>query len=135
MHIRLALTIATAALALATVSTAGVSAQTTMAPAAPGTLALDTRALRAQRTSTGYTLTGQAQVNNACQAARFDRSLGNMFPPQFDLTQFRRPGTQNLMCGPRLTWVTITPQIVTSAAPPRYVIVRTKQGMARVPVL
>jgi len=105
-----------------------------MAPASPGTLALDTRALRAQRTSTGYTLTGQAQVNNACQAARFDRFLGNIFPPQFNLTQFRRNGTQNLMCGPRPTWVTVSPQMVTSAATPRYVTVRTKQGVTHVPI-
>lgn len=135
MQIRCALTTAIAALALATVSAAGVSGQTTTAPAPPGTLALDTRALRAQRTSTGYTLTGQAQVNDACQAARFDRFLGNIFPPQFDLTEFRRHGTENLMCMQRLTWVTVRPQIVTSAAPPRYVTVRTKRGMARVPVL
>jgi hypothetical protein len=89
----------------------------------------------ARRTKTGYTLTGQALVNDACQAARFDRFLGDVFPPQFDLTQFRRPGTQGMFCIQRLTWVTPTPKVVTSAAPPRYVNLRTKKGFTRVPVL
>ncbi len=104
-----------------------------MRPPAPG-LALDARALRARRTRTGYTLTGQALVRDACTAARFDRFLGNIFPPQFNLDQFRRPGTLGLLCIPRLTWVTAAPQSVVSAAPPRWVTVRTQKGFQRVPV-
>jgi hypothetical protein len=120
---------------------AGVSAQTTPAPAASmlqpvpaGSLALDARYLRARRTPTGYTLTGQALVQDACQAARFGRFLGNVFPPQFDVHQFRRPGTMDLLCALRLTWVTAQPGVVGSAAPPRYVTVRTRKGSVRVPV-
>jgi hypothetical protein len=120
---------------------AGVSAQTTPAPAAStlqpvpaGSLALDARYVRAHRTPTGYTLTGQALVNDACQAARFDQVLGNIFPPQFDVHQFRRPGTVGLFCVMRLTWVTVQPGVVGSAAPPRYVTVRTRKGSVRVPV-
>ena len=97
-------------------------------------LALDARGLRARRTATGYTLTGQALVRDACTAARFDRLLGNIFPPQFNLNQFRRPGTLGLLCIQRLTWVNATPKSVVSAAPPRYVSVRTQKGVTRVPV-
>ncbi len=105
-----------------------------MMPSPAGTLALDARYLRAHRTRTGYTLTGQALVKDACQAARFDRFLGNIFPPQFDLNQFRRTGTMNLLCIQRLTWVTAAPRAVTSSAPPRFVTVRTAKGSVRVPV-
>lgn len=99
-----------------------------------GTLALDARAVRARKTSTGYTLSGQALVKDACQAARFDQFLGNIFPPQFNLTQFRRPGTMGVLCVMRLMWVTAQPRKVVSAAPPRYVTVCTKKGCVRVPV-
>jgi len=98
-------------------------------------LALDARYLRARRTAGGYTLTGQALVNDACQAARFDRFLGNVVPLQFNMNQFRRPGTMGLLCIQRLTWVTAQSRSVTSLAPPRYVTVRTKKGLIRVPVL
>ena len=136
------------------------SAQTTMAPtpapvvgptAAPsplpaehpatmpmpgeGPLALDTRSLRGTRTLNGYRLTGQALVKDACTAARFTRFLGNIFPPFFNVVQNRRAGTQGLLCIQRLTWVTIQPLGVTSAAPPRWVTVHTQKGSARVPVL
>jgi len=104
-----------------------------MRPPAVG-LALDARALRARRTGSGYTLTGQALVRDACTAARFDRFLGNIFPPQFNLDQFRRPGTLGLLCIQRLTWVTAAPQSVVSAAPPHWVTVRTQKGFQRVPV-
>ena len=97
-------------------------------------LALDARSLRARRTTGGYTLTGQALVRDACTAARFDRVLGNIFPPQFNLSQFRRPGTLGLLCIQRLTWVNAIPKNVVSAAPPRYVSVRTQKGVTRVPV-
>jgi hypothetical protein len=121
---------------------AGVWAQTTPAPGGAilqpvtaAALALDARYLRARRTATGYTLTGQALVSDACQAARFDRFLGTIFPPLYNLDQFRRPGTMGLLCVMRLTWVTTPPKVVTSAAPPRYVTVHTRKGSVRVPVL
>jgi hypothetical protein len=102
---------------------------------AGGQLALDARSLGGTRTRTGYRLTGQAEVNDACMAARFTRLLGNVFPPFFNVVQYRRPGTMGLLCIQRLTWVTIQPLNVTSAAPPRYVSVRTQRGTARVPIL
>ena len=127
-------------------SAAAGSAQTTMAPtpgpviaptAAPptGPLALGARSLRGARTSAGFRLTGQALVKDACSAARFAQFLGNIFPPQFDVRQFRRPGTLGLLCAPHPTWVTIQPINVNSAAPPRYVSVRTTKGITRVPIL
>jgi hypothetical protein len=97
-------------------------------------LAHDARALRGKRTATGYTLTGQALVNDACQAARFDPSLLTIFPPQFNLVQFRRPGTMGLLCAMRLTWVTATPRAVTSQHPPAYITVRTQARTYRVPI-
>ena len=140
---RFAAALASAAILVATTGSV-VVAQTTPAPtvapvvgptAAPaGQLALDARSLRARRTPTGYTLTGQALVKDACQAARFDQFLGNIFPPLFNLNQFRRPGTMGMMCIQRLTWVTAQPKAVTSAAPPRYVTVHTQKASVRVPV-
>ncbi len=106
----------------------------TMVPMPRGTVAIDARSLRARRRAGGYTLTGQALVKDACQAARFTQFLGNIFPPQFDVVQYRRPGTPGLLCMQRLTWVTTQPLNVTSAAPPRYVTVRTQKGFTRVPV-
>jgi hypothetical protein len=143
---------AAAAVLIAAAGAVGVSAQTAtyapmsttlpatkpggaMAPLPAASLALDARYLLGRRTATGYTLTGQALVKDACTAARFDQFLGNIFPPQFNLNQFRRPGTQGLLCIQRLTWVTATPKSVVSAAPPRYVTVRTKKGFTRVPIL
>ena len=140
---RYAAALASAAI-LAAVTASGVAAQTTTAPTiAPavsptvvpaGRLALDARSLRAHRTPAGYTLTGQALVNDACQAARFDQFLGNIFPPLFNVNQFRRPGTMGLLCIQRLTWVTVQSKAVTSAAPPRYVTVHTQKASVRVPV-
>ena len=112
----------------------GPGAMRTM-PLPPGTPALDARFLRAARASAGYRLTGQALVKDACTAARFTQFLGNIFPPQFDLVQYRRPGTMGLLCIQRLTWVTAQPLNVISAAPPRYVTVRTKKGVTRVPIM
>ena len=103
-------------------------------PGVLGTLALDARSLRARRTRTGYTLTGQALVNDACQAARFDPSLLTIFPPQFNLVQFRRPGSMGMMCVMRLIWVTAQPRMVTSTKPPGYITVRTRKGATRVPI-
>ena len=100
-----------------------------------GPLALDARYLRGTRTAAGYRLTGQALVKDACTAARLSQFLGNVFPPQFNVVQYRRPGTLGLLCVMRLTWVAAQPQSVTSAAPPRYVTVRTQKGFTRVPIL
>jgi hypothetical protein len=66
--------------------------------------------------------------------ARFTRFVGNIFPLFFNVVQFRREGTMGMLCIQRLTWVTIRPLDVTSAAPLRYVTVRTKKGPARVPI-
>jgi hypothetical protein len=106
----------------------------TMIPMPAGTLALDARYVRARRSAGGYVLSGQALVKDACQSARFTRVLGNIFPPQFDVVQYRRPGTLGLLCIQRLTWVTAQPLNVTSAAPPRYVSVHSRKGFTRVPV-
>ncbi|HTD32651.1 MAG TPA: hypothetical protein VK665_03240 [Candidatus Elarobacter sp.] len=97
-------------------------------------LALDARYLRGTRTATGYRLTGQAEVRDACTAAKFQRLLGDIFPPFFNVVQYRRPGTLGLLCIQRLTWVTIAPLNVTSAAPPRWVSVHTAKGTTRVPI-
>jgi len=103
-------------------------------PGAPLALALDARALRGTRTASGYRLSGQALVKDACTAARFAQVLGNIFPPLFDLMQFRRLGTMGMFCIRRLTWVTAQPLNVSSAAPPRYVTVGTQKGTTRVPI-
>ena len=103
-------------------------------PQPPMAFALDARSLRGARTAGGYRLSGQALVKDACTAARFTPFLGTIFPPQFDVVQYRRPGTMGMMCMQRLTWVTAVPLLVTSAAPPRYVTVRTQKGTTRVPL-
>jgi hypothetical protein len=113
----------------------GSAAPATAIRPATGPLALDARKLHGMRTRTGYRLTGQALVKDACTAARFARFLGNIFPPQYDAVQYRRPGTQGLLCALRATWVIVVPLDVTSAAPPRYVTVRTQKGSTRVPLL
>ncbi len=104
-------------------------------PGVLGALALDARYLRARRTSTGYTLSGQALVNDACQAARFDPSLLTIYPPQYNLTQFRDPRKKNMMCVQRLIWVTAVPRRVSSTKPPPYITVRTNKGAKRVNIL
>jgi hypothetical protein len=103
-------------------------------PAVLGTLALDARSLRARRTRSGYTLTGQALVNDPCQAARFDPSLLTIYPPQYNLDQFRKPGSMGKLCIQRLAWVTAMPRTVSSMKPPAYVTVRTKKGTTRVSI-
>jgi hypothetical protein len=97
-------------------------------------LAVDARSLRGTRTAGGYRLSGQALVKDACTAAKFSPFLGTIFPPQFDLVQYRRPGTMGMMCIQRLTWVAAVPLNVTSAAPPRYVSARSRKGITRVPI-
>jgi hypothetical protein len=98
-------------------------------------IALNARYLRGSRVANSYRLTGQALVKDACTAARFTQSLGNIFPPFFNVMQYRRPGTAGLLCILRPTWLTVEPLTVKSAAPPRYVTVHTQKGSARVPVL
>ena len=105
----------------------------TPAPGVSGVLALDAHSLRAHRTPTGYTLTGEALVNDPCYAARFDPSPLRIYPPQFDLNQFRRPDRRGMLCIQVLTWVTAQPRAVTSAQS-AYVTVRTKEGATRVPI-
>ena len=102
---------------------------------AGGPPALDVRVLRAKRGGNGYRLTGQALVKDACTAARFSQFLGTVFPPVFNVVQYRRPGTMGVMCIQRLAWVTIPPLSITSAAPPRYVTVHAQKGSVRVPIL
>ncbi|HEY0381296.1 MAG TPA: hypothetical protein VGC72_03760 [Candidatus Elarobacter sp.] len=107
---------------------------TTPAPGVLGVLALDAHSLRAQRTPTGYTLTGQALVNDPCYAARFDPSPLRIYPPQYNLDQFRRPDRMGMLCIQVLTWVAAQPRAVTSAKPPNSITVRTKNGVIRVPI-
>jgi len=97
-------------------------------------LAFDARYLRGTRTATGYRLTGQAEVRDACTAAKFQRLLGNIFPPFYNVVQYRRPGTLGLLCIQRLIWVPIAPLNVTATARPRYVNVHTVKGTTRVPI-
>ena len=103
-------------------------------PGMNGPLALNARNLRARRTATGYVLTGQAQVIDACQAARFDPSMLTIYPPQYDLHQFRAPGKMGMLCIQRLMWIAATPRTVPSTKPPAYITVRTQKGATRVPI-
>jgi len=98
------------------------------------TPALDLRGMRARRTAQGYVLTGEALVNDPCQAARFDPSTLTIYPLQFNLDQFRSPKKMGMMCIQRLAWVTVQPRIVTSAKPPAYVTVRAQKIVVRVPI-
>jgi hypothetical protein len=131
-------TLTTAGPAIATPSPGLSSAPPVLMTAAPvvptAAMAIDGRYLVARRTTAGYTLGGQALTKDACQAARFDRIVGNIFPPAFMLGQFRRPGTMGLMCIQRLTWVTASPLAVASKYPPKWVTVRTQKRAIRVPV-
>jgi hypothetical protein len=105
------------------------------APVVPrGTSALDLREMRARRTLHGYILTGEALVNDPCQAARFDPSLLTIYPPQFNLVQFRSPKKMGVMCIQRLAWVAAQPRMVTSAKPPAYITVRAQKVIVRVPI-
>lgn len=103
-------------------------------PMPPSTLAFDARYLRGTRTATGYRLTGQAEVRDACTDAKFQRLLGNVFPPFYNVVQYRRPGTLGVLCIQHLVWVPIVPLNVTAPARPRYVNVHTANGTTRVPI-
>ena len=134
MHHRIAATIAIAAVLTGTAASAQTPVPVTTPAPVRGPLALDARNLRDTRTAAGYRLAGQALVKDACAGARFAQFLGNIFPPQFNLVQYRRPGTVGLLCIQRLTWVTAQPLIVTSVAPPRYVTVHTQKAYTKVPI-
>jgi hypothetical protein len=99
----------------------------TMAPMPMGTLAIDARGLRAQRTAPGFTISGQALVKDACQSARFDFFPGNIFPPQFNLNQFRNPKMMGVLCVPRLRWVAAAPRAVRAAKGQKTVTVHTQK--------
>ncbi len=99
----------------------------------PGMPALDARGLRARRrTSTGYTLSGQALVKDACQGARFEPARLTIYPPQFNLVQFRR--LIGALCIPRVVWVTAQPRTNASMKPPAYITVHTQKRTLQVPI-
>lgn len=100
-----------------------------------GPLALDARYLRGTKTETGYRLTGQALVKDPCNTARFTQVLGNIFPPQYNVVQYRSPAKMGVLCVQRVIWATIRPIDVTGGGSLRYVTVRTQKGFARVPIL
>jgi hypothetical protein len=91
-----------------------------------GTLGIDGRSLKAQRTATGFTLSGEAEVNDACQAARFDISPGNVSPPQFDLTQFTPTDKSGVACASVLTWTPAQPRDVAAPSGQTTVTVHTQ---------
>jgi hypothetical protein len=99
----------------------------TMAPMPMGTLAIDARGLRARRTAAGFTLSGQGLVKDACQSARFDFFPGNIFPPQFNLNQFRNPKMMGVMCIARLRWVPAAPRDVRATKGQKTVTVHTQK--------
>ena len=99
----------------------------TMAPMPTGTLAIDARKLSARRTSTGFMLSGQALVKDPCQSARFDFFPGNIFPPQFNLVQFRNPKMMGVMCVARTRWVAAAPRAVRGAQGQKTVTVHTQK--------
>lgn len=104
-------------------------------PVPAGTLAIDARALRARRTPPGFVLSGQALVKDGCQAARFDYFQGNVFPPEFNLKQFRRPGTMGMLCIQKLTWVSAAPRAVRASSGQKTVTVHAqKRGSILVPI-
>jgi hypothetical protein len=100
----------------------------------PGRPVSNARTLAAHRTATGYVLSGQAQVSDGCQAARFDAVGKAASPSAFTLVQYRDPRDVGVMCTMLVHWVTATPRTVTTAKPPASVTVRTATGTNRVPV-
>ena len=66
-------------------------------------------------------------VKDACQSARFDFFPGNIFPPQFNLNQFRNPKMMGVMCIARLRWVTAPPRAVRAAKAQKTVTVHTQK--------
>jgi hypothetical protein len=100
---------------------------------APGRPVTNVRALAAHRTATGYVLSGQAQVSDGCQAARFDAVGQAAGPSAFAIVQYRNPRNAGMMCTQMVRWVSAS-RTVTSAKPPASVTVRTAAGTQRVPV-
>lgn len=100
----------------------------------PGRPVTNVRALAAHRTATGYVLSGQAQVSDGCQAARFDPVGRAASPSAFTIVQYRDPRNVGVMCTMLVHWVTASPRTVTTAKPPASVTVRTAAGTQRVPV-
>ena len=103
-------------------------------PMPAGTLAIDARGLTARRTATGFTLGGQAEVKDGCQGARFDFFPGRIFPPQYNLDQFRRPGTMGMMCIQKVMWVPAAPRAVVASKTQRTVTVHTQKRAYAVPI-
>ncbi|MEA2665327.1 MAG: hypothetical protein QOI11_2271 [Candidatus Eremiobacteraeota bacterium] len=99
----------------------------------PGSPAMSARALRAHRTAGGYVLSGEAQVQDGCQAARFDPAAQSANPAQFTLVQYRNPANRGVMCTQMVRWVPAS-RTVTTAKPPAAVTVRTAAGTKRIPV-
>jgi hypothetical protein len=66
-------------------------------------------------------------VKDACQSARFDFFRGTVFPPQFDVTQFRNPRMMGVMCVNRVLWVAVQPRAVRAAAPQKTVTIHTQK--------
>lgn len=100
----------------------------------PGSFALAARGLKAARTATGYVVSGQAEVKDGCQAARFASSTLTIYPPQLNLVQYRRSTSMGVMCTQMVRWVAARSLPVTSAKPPPFVTVRTAAGVTRVPI-
>jgi hypothetical protein len=100
----------------------------------PGSPALNARSLAARRTATGYVLSGQAQVKDGCQAARFDGVSQGAGASSFTLVQYRNPRNVGVMCTQLVRWVTAAPRTVTTAKPPSSITVRTAAGTKRVSV-
>lgn len=88
-------------------------------------LALDGASLKASKTASGFSLSGQADVSDPCHAARF--VLSSMRPLRYDLVQFRRLDKIGVMCIMRTAWVTAAPLAVATVRTPAAVIVRTQK--------
>lgn len=99
----------------------------------PGSPALNARLVVAHRTATGYVLSGQAQVKDGCQAARFDATGQAPSRSAFTLVQYRNPANRGVMCTQMVRWVPAS-RTVTSAKPPAVVTVRTAAGTKRIAV-
>ncbi len=100
----------------------------------PTSFALAARGLKAARTRTGYVVSGQAEVRDGCQAARFASSTLTIYPPQLNLVQYRRPTSMGMMCTQMVRWIAARSLPVTSTKPPPFVTVRTAAGVTRVPI-
>ena len=98
-------------------------------------LALDARFLRGTRLATGYRLTGQALVKDACTDVWFSEVLPQVVPDVYDVLQYPRAGTTGRRCITRRTWVTIPALQADLVPPPRYLKVRTQKGSTLLPIV